>query len=93
MGALGLVNMIWNLNLTCRQQQGVGCILIGKMKKLPFVSRIYGYLKSTSNLTTSWLYFDWQNEDIALCFHNLRFFEIYIQPVSLGLQGFSLYFI
>jgi hypothetical protein len=84
--------MIWNLNLTCRQQQQVGCILIGKMKLLPFVSIIYGSLKSTSNPTTSWLYFDWQNEDISLCFHNLQFFEIHIQPPSLGLQRFFFVF-
>jgi hypothetical protein len=31
------------------QQQPAGCILIGKVKVLPFVSTIYGSLESTSN--------------------------------------------
>jgi hypothetical protein len=41
-----------------------------------------------STATTSWLYSDWQSEGIALCFHNLWFFGINIQPLSLGSQGF-----
>jgi hypothetical protein len=39
-------------------------------------------------ITTSGLYFDWQSEGIAFCFHDLWFFGIYIQPLSLDLQGF-----
>jgi hypothetical protein len=55
MGVLNVIKMIWNLNLTCRQQQRVGCILIDKMKILPFVFIIYGFLESTSN-PFLWIY-------------------------------------
>jgi hypothetical protein len=65
--------MIWNLNLAYKQQQLVGCILIGKVKVLPFVSMIYDSLESTCNpyLRT---YKDFSLHSILLLTNELFFF-------------------
>ncbi len=63
-----------NLNLAYKQEQLVGCILIGKVNILPFVSMIYNSLKSTSNPYLG-TYKDFSLHSILLSINELVFLQ------------------